>query len=601
MHSGPFGRAVKEICERVSIVQVVSEYVHLKKHGRTWTGLCPFHAEKTPSFNVNEEKKLFYCFGCQTGGNTVKFLELAGGLSFREAIRKLADVAGVQLPQEGPANPAEEAAQRERGDLMHAVQAAQETFVENLHGPDGGPAREYLAARGIGYEVAVAFGLGFGGQHSGTLVQALFRRGIPLRHAEVAGLVSRSGGGEPHERFVGRLVCPVFNLEGAVVAFSARLLPPVEEGPKYVNSPESIIFKKGEVLFGLHQARQAIRQSHAAILVEGNFDVLSLAAAGIGNVVAPMGTSMTAQQLRLLRRFTDQVTVMFDGDEAGRKASRRSVGMLVEAGMEARIAHLPKGEDPDTIVRRDGPDAIREAVARARPMVAWLVESLADVHGRTPHGLRKVVDEVRESIEAEKDPFRFGLYRQEIAQILNVDVREVRRLLRDPTAEAAIRTEVVDCPAEEASLLELLLLYPRFVQRFLDVGDPAWVTHPEARDLLTEMVNAVLSGTDDPAEMFVLGSETGGPLRARVARVLSTPEMFPADQADEVFEEMLADLQRAVYARERERLEARQKKAQEDGATEEAIGLLAEQADLKRRIDAIGRPALRRARQPAIA
>jgi len=547
----PFERAVRDILDRVSLVQVVSEYVQLKKAGRTYKGLCPFHQEKTPSFGVNEEKKVFYCFGCQFGGNAVTFLQRVAGLSKIEAIRRLSVMSGIPLPDDRGPDPAEDAAAKERADLVKALQVASEFFSDRLASPGGTAAREYLESRGIGREVATAFGLGFGGLRHGELTAALEHRKVPLRHAEAAGLVSRSHhGGEWYERFRGRLVCPVFNLDGAPIAFSARLIPPDEDGPKYVNSPESPVFRKGEALFGLHQARRAIRQQKSAVMVEGNFDVLSLAAVGIGNVVAPMGTALTGTQVKLLKRFTDTVTVMFDGDEAGRKASRRAVGLLVEAGVEGRVAALPDGEDPDSRARSLGEPGVREVLDRAKPMFTHLIDSLVKIHGWTPHGRRTIVEEAREVLAHESDPTRHGIYRQELAQRLQVDLSELRRLLREPAALTEAGRDVEPCPKAERQLLELMVLHPRFIPRFLDEGEASLLTHPEVRDLYAELYELYSADPDgDPVEAFVERGEGGGPVRLLVSRVLATPQMYREPDAD--FAAVLATLRAAALEREK--------------------------------------------------
>ncbi len=580
---------VQEVLSRTSLVEVVQEFVPLKKMGRnTWKGLCPFHSEKTPSFNVNEDKKLFFCFGCQTGGNAITFLKLAAGLTGQEALRRLAEKAGVALPDNATRDPAEDAAARARADLSHAVQAAQEFFRIALAGPRGAGARTYLDSRGIPVEVADRYGLGYGGDH-GELLAFLDKRKVPIRHAVDAGVVapSQSGSGY-YERFRGRLVCPVLNLDGAAVAFSARLIPPNEDGPKYVNSPESALYIKGEAVFGLHVARAAIRQAKQAVLVEGNFDVLALAAAGVTNVVAPLGTALTNAQLRLLRRFAESVVVMFDGDEAGRKASRRAVGLLIEEGIEGYVTDTPIGQDPDTLARSGGEAAVRAHLDRARPMVTYLLDALIEIHGRTPHGLRKVVEDAREVFQHERDAFRTGRYREELARVLGVDVRELVRLLRDPAAANPGDAARSTCPAAERTLLELLLLHPHLIQRFLGDGtaQPGLLAHPEAREVFQDLVNASIAG-EDPAEAFVLSADVGGPVRTAIARILQNPERYP--DIDSAYQDCLKDLERARLERQRQELESLRAVAESEGNGDEANRLLGEVALLRGRILSLSR------------
>lgn len=575
-------RTVRDILDQVSLVQVVSEYVPLKKSGRTWWGLCPFHSEKTSSFSVNDDKKLFYCFGCQTGGNAMTFLKLAAGLTGAEALRRLADLAGVTLPEQAAPDPAEDAAARERSHLMHAVQVAHDCFKAALQGPEGAEARAYLERRGVDLELAELYGLGFGGV-PGQLVSALEARQVPSRHAEETGVIlpSQHGSGW-FERFRGRLVFPVQNLDGAVIAFSARIIPPEEDGPKFVNSPESRIYRKGDAVFGLVQARQAIRQAHEAIVVEGNFDVVALAAAGIRNVVAPLGTAFTAAQLRLIRRFAERVTLFFDGDEAGRKASRRAVGLLIESGLEGRVACSPPDQDPDSIARGGGAAAVQTVLSRARPMITYLLEALVEIHGRTPHGLRTVVEEAREAFKGERDAFRYGLYREEMARILGVDVRDVKRLLREPDSEAGVGREAITAPPIERRLLEFLLLNWTMISTYMEI-DPALdlLTDAEARSILLDLASvAVRDG--DPADHLVQTAELG-PLREALLRALQRgQESFPDPEA--AFTQTVAMLRRDALVREQNEVSVRLGEAEAEGQFDETMALQKRQVELVRGI-----------------
>lgn len=583
----PFDRAVREILDQVSLVKVVSDYVPLKKVGRKYKGLCPFHNEKTPSFNVDDDKKLFYCFGCQTGGNAITFLKLAAGMTGAEAIRKLADMAGVELPERGPVDPAEDAAARERSAMLHAVHAAHEFFQAALLAPEGERARTYLAERGIGLELSRRYGLGFGGDGHGLMAE-LARRRVPPEAAEAVGVVLPSHHGDGfYERFRGRLVFPVFNLDGAPIAFSARRLPPDEDGPKYVNSPESPIYTKGAAVFGLVQARQAIRRMRCAVLVEGNFDVLALAAVGFEHVVAPLGTALTPQQLRTLRRFAEHVILCFDGDEAGRKASRRAVALLIEAGIEGDVATLADGEDPDSLARAGGAEALEQAFSRARPMVTYLVEALIREHGRTPHALRKVVDEAREVFATERDAFRYGRYREELARLLQVDVREIRQMLRDPSdgdRDVPGSRVMSGVSAAERTLLELLLCDYALIERFL-AEDPEGrlLANPEAREVLAEVVAAHLEDEADPCDVIVLtGDGTTGSLRDRLAKAMHTDGLHPEPASE--FAQVLARLRRDDLTRRQQAVLESLVQAQAEGRLEDAARLAVEAAAMKRRM-----------------
>lgn len=530
-----FDQAVREILNRADIVRLVSEYVQLRKNGQHFWGLCPMHAEKTPSFSVNPSKRMYYCFGCHRGGNAINFLAEVAGLTKREAIERLAAETGVQLPEQRPSDPAEEAAARERSEIMKALVVAQEYFVSSLYAPEGERARNYLDDRGVDEQTAAAYGLGFGGA-GGGLIRMLEKRGVPMQIAEAAGLVLPSTRGSGYyERFRGRVICPVFNNDGAAVAFSARILPGDEDGPKYLNSPETAVFRKGSTVFGLYQARQAIRQSRHAIIVEGNFDVISLAASGVLNVVAPLGTALTPQQVRQLARFAGRVTLFFDGDEAGYKASRRSVAILLEEGVEGYIVSTPSSEDPDSMARRGGRPAIESAVADARPMVTWLVDSLVGVFGRSPHGIRQVIEEVSGVLAAEKDRIRYGLYREEVARILGMDVRELKGILGGrQTAVPGRGPEVQN--SVEVSMLKLLALNPALIDTLLDRGGREYFQSEEASAVLNRMFDLYASGGDLEGELIAAVSEQGTVMSA-VASVIAMPTGISDVQAafDETF------------------------------------------------------------------
>lgn len=593
-------QVVTEIIERVSLKEVVEEYVSLKRAGKEYRGLCPFHSETSPSFYVIEKKKFFYCFGCQTGGDVIKFLQLAAGLSRPEAIKRLARRAGIELRTDPGLQAQERAEERHRAELLHALQVAQSVFRANLDGPDGAAARALLEERGVEKAFAERFGLGFGGV-GGALLKAFEARKVPLSIAEELGLIAsaRSPGDKFYERFAFRLTFPIYNLDGAVIGFSGRLIPSLWPGPgdapKYLNSPETLVFQKGDSLFGLYQARPAIRKDRTAVLVEGNFDVLAAFACGIENAVAPLGTALTGHQVRTLKRFANRVVILFDADDAGRKAARRAVGLLVEAGLEGHVAALPPGEDPDSLRRSAGREALVSAVRQARPMISWFIESLLDLHGRTPHGMKAVVDEAGALFALEKDAFRYGLYCNELARLLGVDVAQVRRALRKPAELRQIGNEGVSCPSPERTLLELFLLDPRFIHEFLDRGDPSWVSNPSAREVLGFLMNQAMRGLNDEEVItaYVEASQGRGGLWSELLAVLATPQKYPEETRSETFTETLADLERVALMRQRGPMLAALEAAQAQGRHEDAAKLMQEISEVNRRITALQRRSLR--------
>jgi DNA primase len=377
--------------DRTDIVAVVSEAVpSLKKRGRRFIGLCPFHKEKTPSFNVNPDTGFYHCFGCKESGDAISFLERVEGYAFAEAVRALAERAGVPVEEERSA-PATEAERhrKDRESLYAIMQLAAVWYEEQLRAnPQRSYALDEIARRGLepGCAALQAFRVGYAPPGWDGLASYLKQQGISPAAAESVGLVvPRASGSGYYDRFRHRLMFAVIDAQGRVVAFSGRSLAALPESdpardppPKYINSPESPIYVKGATLFGLWQAKHAIRHAERALIVEGNFDVVSLHARGIENVVAPLGTAFTLDQANLLRRYATRVTLVFDGDSAGRKAVRASEDLCDEAVLDAEVVVLPDKTDPDDFVRQKGPDALRHCVSSAKGLFEHLVDMQLD-------------------------------------------------------------------------------------------------------------------------------------------------------------------------------------------------------------------------------
>ncbi|HOW57138.1 MAG TPA: DNA primase, partial [Smithellaceae bacterium] len=334
---------IEEIKSRLDIVELVSEYLTLKKAGRNFVGSCPFHQEKTPSFTVNREKQIFYCFGCGEGGNAITFLMKIANMTFPEALKSLAEKTGVVLP---PRTASREGRGKDslRESIVDLNRRAAQYYVRELYGPAGREAREYLQKREITEETINNFRLGYAPENWRSLTDYLDGSGLSLKIAEQAGLVVAGKDGGYYDRFRGRLIFPIENIFGEVIAFGGRILAKGE--PKYLNSPESPVYIKGKNLYGLVKAKEEIRKKGCALIVEGYFDLISLWNAGIGNVVATLGTALTRDHLDLLRRYTVDVVALFDPDEAGRKALDRSLDLFLAADMRARALILPGEDDP---------------------------------------------------------------------------------------------------------------------------------------------------------------------------------------------------------------------------------------------------------------
>ena len=501
---------IRAVRERASISEVVSDVVALRRRGRSAIGLCPFHAEKTPSFNVSEERGFFHCFGCGEHGDVFAFVMKTESLAFPDAVRRVAERFGVPVPEEaGDRRPSVEP--------LAAVNAAAATFFRaELASPSGARARAYLRGRGLDDDVIARFGLGWapGGD---ALARHLRTRNFRIDDAVTAGLVVRRD--RVFDRFRERVMFPITDAAGKVIAFGGRLLPgPPTAGdppPKYLNSAESPLFRKGHTVYGLALARDAIRRTGRAVVVEGYLDVIALAQAGIGEVVAPLGTALTADQLRVLRRFTENVIACFDGDDAGRRAAARSFPVFLEAGLWGRGAFLPAGEDPDTFVRGTGRAALEACLAGAEPLVEAYVVALAGSNREAVGRRAEAAREVARILKRVRSPYEHAMLARLAAECLGV--RE-EMLLSEGAPETVPTAAPVAAPGPggaEALLVELMAEDAGLAARVAACGVIGDFQHPEWRRAAETIARA---GTD--ADRTALVQNLPRDMRDRVARRL---------------------------------------------------------------------------------
>jgi DNA primase len=363
---------VERVREATDIVEIISATVELKRAGANLKGLCPFHQEKTPSFVVSPERQVYHCFGCGVGGDVFSFVMSTEGMTFPEVLKHLAQRAGIPLP---------ERADRTEGDrLQEIVDEAQKLFQRTLSGSAGRGARDYLKRRGLSPEVLDGYGIGLAPDAWRTLTDSLRSR-YRLEELIQAGVVVRSPkGGQPYDRFRNRVTFPIARPGGRIAGFGARTLG--EEEPKYLNSPDGPLYKKGELLFGVPQARESLRRHGLGVLVEGYFDVVGLAQVGIRNVVAPCGTALTAGQVRVLQRHAKRWILFYDGDTAGLKATWRSLEVLLAQGVKVVVASTPEGSDPDEMARGGGLEEVRSVLRGALEPIPWLAQLASGEHQR---------------------------------------------------------------------------------------------------------------------------------------------------------------------------------------------------------------------------
>jgi DNA primase len=361
----------EQLKSSVDIVKVIGEYVRLRKSGVVrYTGLCPFHSEKTPSFSVHAGHQFYKCFGCGASGDVLKFVMEFEHVSFPEALKLLAERNGIPMPKRAEYADADT---RLRAAVFQIQELAEEAFREQLAGPAGAEARRYLEKRGVAPEVSAQFGLGYAERSGRSLLRLLEKQGFTAEQMENSGLMGRRDDGSFYDRFRNRLMFPIHSESGKAIGFGGRALDPADEA-KYLNSAESPIYKKSAVLYNLHRAKEGIRRADRSVLVEGYMDAIGVSAAGVREVVASCGTALTAQQVQALRRHSDKIVVNFDPDAAGANAAERSINLLLDESMHVRIVELEDGLDPDEYCKERGADAYRGKLDKAQTYFYWLAD-----------------------------------------------------------------------------------------------------------------------------------------------------------------------------------------------------------------------------------
>ncbi len=459
---------ISEIRDRASIVEVVSDHLTLKKAGRNHVGLCPFHSEKTPSFTVNEEKGIFHCFSCNVGGNVFNFLMNYERLTFPEAVERVAKRYGIPVDPVGRPSP-----MREKKDgLFRLNEKAANYFFKALRNhPEGTRALGYLRQRGVEEQAARKFHLGYAPANGQGLVQSLRKDGVSMADAVSIGILSEKGKDHYREKFFGRLMFPILDPSGKVVGFGGRV---IGEGlPKYLNSQDTPLFHKGSQLYGLYQAKEAIRSMDRVVVVEGYLDVIALSQAGFPCVVATLGTALTPDHVRILKRYTKNVIALFDGDEAGRKAAARSFEIFLEGGLLGQGAFLPLGDDPDTFVRSNGKDALEEIIQQAIPLADFYFTWLQGLYGGKLEGKSQIAQEISRVLTKVKNPFEYDLLTRRAAESLGIREELIRKSqaqnsqVQDPRRSSPERESPTLMPEDkaESTLVTLMLRFPSAVQR----------------------------------------------------------------------------------------------------------------------------------------
>lgn len=433
---------IDEIRSSADIVDIISGYVQLKKRGKNYIGVCPFHTEKTPSFTVSSEKQIFHCFGCHAGGNVFKFLMDYKSISFVESVQEVAEQIGITLEYEKEYKPEEQSEQ----ELLYEINNFAARYFSNnlLKSEDGGTARNYFKNRNIKPEIQKTFGLGYAFPEWEHFLNYAKENKIDLDKAKQLGLIDTRDNGTYYDKYRGRVIFPIFSTNGRVIAFGGRILTKQENTAKYLNSPESIIYHKRKSLYGLYHSKEEIRKLDKAILVEGYMDLIALYQHGIKNVVASSGTALTEEQVKLLSRFTKNIIVLFDADAAGQKASMRSIETLLKEDFDVKLVALPEGEDPDSYVNKFGKTEFEERIKQAKNFLeyqtsqfeamGWLEDPAkqADAIRVLVRSAALVNDELKRSLLLKSISRKFNLREKLLETEMNKVFAELQRLENKP-------------------------------------------------------------------------------------------------------------------------------------------------------------------------
>ncbi len=487
----------EEVKSRVDIVDVIGEFVELKRRGITHVGSCPFHTETKPSFNVNSERQFYHCFGCNKGGDAFGFLMDITGMSFMEALKQLADRVGLKMPEKHIVDPS----RREKTDIIIAANmATAEYFHHTLYEQEGKAGMEYLLNRGLTKEIIRTFRLGFSPQDPSGLIAFAEKKSIHSNALETAVILKKSSyGGSPYNPFGGRIIFPIIDQTARVIGFGARLLE--GEGAKYINSPESPVYHKSHVLFGIYQAKTEIKRARTVIVVEGYMDAISLYQAGIKNVIAASGTAFTTEQGKIIARMARNVTILFDGDSAGISAAARGADNLLATDLSINVAVLPEGYDPDSYVREHGVESLREYIANPVDIWEFKLKTLGgDISN--PDDRIKLAGEIADSISQITDELKREVYIQEMSKRIGIDNDAMRKAVNGRIKRKKFRKESDSMKnkspvkPDERWLLASILQFPDLARHFMEEAGSKPFSSPVAKTIADVIFHRLIEGHD---------------------------------------------------------------------------------------------------------
>ena len=573
---------VGQLKSAVDIVAVIGDYVRLRKSSAyRYTGLCPFHTEKTPSFSVNASKQFYYCFGCHASGDALKFIMEIEGVSFYEALKSLAERYGIPMPQRSLLSDEDS---RKRAALLEMHELAQENFQANLQSPGGEAAREYLARRGVKPDTIEQFGLGYAERSGRTLMRWFEQRALPAGLMEDSGLVGKRQDGSFYDKFRNRLMFPIHNEKGKIIAYGGRALS-AEDEPKYLNSPETPIYKKSYVLYNLHRAKDTIRKEDRAILVEGYMDAIGVTAAGFGAVVASCGTSLTGQQIQTLKRHSQRIVVNFDPDAAGAKAAERSIDLLLTEGMFVSILELDGGLDPDEYCQQRGAEAYAARLKGANSYFHWLADRARARHDiRTPEGVIAVLQTLVPAVQRVSDRVERMAIAENLAAYIGVERGVVLESFRKTVSgrqERTIERPKETIRADEKGLIQVLLSDAAARRDLLSELEPVEILDRMTTRRIHQAIRAVhASGAEVTFDAVNARLEDAD--RQLLAEVLLSEETGADELNVEYGRRCLESIRRSEEQLRRAELKAQVKQAERAGDVEQALRLAQELGRLER-------------------
>jgi DNA primase len=549
-----FSQATLERIRAASdIVDIIGGCLPLKRAGANFTALCPFHKEKTPSFNVNPHKQIFHCFGCHKGGDVFTFVKEYENIGFVDAVRRLAERA--KIPIEFDQNPAAQESRHLKDQLLQLHEQVTQRWQNCLLNEAGGQiARDYLAKRGVSADAIKLFRLGAAPESWDDTVNWAKSKGHELSLVEKAGLIIKKTETQPepqtqtpdarpqtrnyYDRFRGRLMFPICDEQGRVIGFSGRILSGDEKTAKYVNSPETPIFTKSKVFFGLDKSKRALLDAQSAIICEGQLDLIACFMAGVQNVVAPQGTAFTDQHARIIKRYVDEVILCFDSDEAGQNAAVRSLDHLLASGLAVRVAVVPAPHDPDSFIKANGGEAFRRLVDQAEGFFDYYLDRLCQLNDpATDKGRNLILRGMAEAVHKTGNVVLVDKYAQKTALRLGVSPESVRAEFRKnpavktvvaevETETASSETEPVRPPAHEFWLLKLVLLHENLMGWLALHLDPNWISHPLARQIVEQRLAAQTHETWRNLAAFLDECETS-PMRSLITEAVAEERAIP--------------------------------------------------------------------------